>query len=62
MSNQSLPEGRGPFHHEWSAGPVERGFEFVVGSPDNGHRTILDRTEAQELCTMLQDWLQERQS
>jgi hypothetical protein len=57
--NKSLPEGRGPFHQEWSAGPVERGFEFVVGFPQVGHRTILDREEAKKLCAMLEAWLQE---
>ncbi len=50
---------RGPLHHEWSAGPFERGFEFVVGSPRIGHRTILGRAEAKELCGMLEAWLQE---
>jgi len=53
---------RGPLHHEWSAGPMERGFEFVVGSPRVGHRTILDRAEAKEVCGMLEAWLHEESS
>lgn len=57
MSKNELLEGRGPFHHEWSAGPVERGFEFIVGSPDKGHRTILDRVDAEALHEMLEMWL-----